>query len=290
MSDDEFPVQRFEEHRAHLLAVGYRMLGSASEADDAVQETWIRFARSDTAGVENLRGWLTTVISRVCLNMLRSRKTRREDPIEDHVPDAVSSPTDGGDPEREAVLSDSVGLAMLVVLDSLSPVERLAFVLHDMFAVPYENIAPIVDRTPEATRQLASRARRRVQGTSPVPDLSRQKIIVEAFLAAAREGRFEDLLEVLDPDITVRVDEAAVKTGFSGPRVDGAKAVAEIFLGKARAAIPVIIDGAVGAMWAPGGNPRSVLAFTIVDGRVAAIDVFNDPDNIGALDLVTFED
>lgn len=285
---DDFPVQRFEEHRDHLRAVAFRMLGSAAEADDAVQEAWMRFARADTAHVDNLRGWLTTVVSRVCLNLLRSRRTRREDVLDDDPPQAVA-PAPGDDPEAAAVMADSVGLALQVVLDSLNPAERLAFVLHDLFGVPFDRIAPILDRTPEAARQLASRARRRVRSGAPAPDVKRQKSVVDAFLAAAREGRFEDLLAVLDPDIVVVADEEAAATGFAGREVIGAEAVAALFNGKARRAVAVLVDGAAGAMWAPGGTPRSVLAFTVVGGRVAAIDIVNDPDAIAALDLADFD-
>ncbi|THV30889.1 sigma-70 family RNA polymerase sigma factor [Glycomyces paridis] len=279
----DFQVQRFEEHRDHLRAVAYRMLGSTGEADDALQETWIRFARTDTGEVENLRGWLTTVLSRVCLNLLRSRRTRREDALDADLPVAADPGPEGG-PEDRAVLTDAVGHALQVVLDSLNPPERIAFVLHDLFGVPFDRVAAVLDRTPEAARQLASRARRRVRGGA-VPDAPLQRAVVEAFLAAARDGRFEDLLEVLDPGITVVADEAAVATGFAGREVIGAKAVAAIFNGKARAAFPVLVDGAVGAMWAPGGTPRSVLAFTVAEGRVTAIAIVNDPDAIAALEL-----
>ncbi|MFB9661126.1 sigma-70 family RNA polymerase sigma factor [Glycomyces mayteni] len=285
MSDD-FLVQRFEEHRDHLRAVAFRMLGSSSEADDAVQETWMRFARTDTAEVENLRGWLTTVASRVCLNLLRTRRTRREDELDrDHDTAAFPGDVPAPDPEAQAVMADSVGLALQVVLDSLNPAERVAFVLHDLFGVPFDRIAPVLDRTPEATRQLASRARRRVRGGTPVPDVPLQRSVVEAFLAAARDGRFEDLLEVLDPDIKVVADAAAVATGFAGREVLGAKQVAAIFNGNARAAVPVLVDGYVGAMWAPGGTPRSVLACTVEHGRITAITIMNDPGTIAALDL-----
>ncbi|GAA1679360.1 sigma-70 family RNA polymerase sigma factor [Glycomyces endophyticus] len=280
---DDFPVQRFEEHRDHLRAVAFRMLGSAGEADDAVQEAWMRFARTDTADVENLRGWLTTVVSRVCLNLLRTRRTRREDELDE----AFQAPAATAGPEDQAVMADSVGLALQVVLDSLNPAERVAFVLHDLFDVPFDRIAPILDRTPEATRQLASRARRRVRAGDPVPDAPLQKTVVDAFLAAARDGRFEDLLEVLDPGILVVADDAAVATGFSGREVIGAARVAEIFNGQARDAIPVLVDGYVGAMWAPGGTPRSVLAFTVEDGRITAIAVMNDPTTLAALELTT---
>ena len=285
---DQFLVQRFEEHRDHLRAVAFRMLGSSGEADDAVQEAWIRFARTDTSEVENLLGWLTTVVSRICLNLLRSRRTRREDALDADLSLAAATSA-GGDPEADAVMADSVGLALEVVLDSLNPAERLAFVLHDLFGVPFDRIAPILDRTPESTRQLASRARRRVRSGERSPDVRRQKSVVDAFLAAAREGRFEDLLAVLDPDIVVVADEAAVATGFGGREVMGAKAVAELFNGQAVNAIPVVIDGYVGVMWAPGGNPRSVLAFTVAEGKVVGIDIMNDPDTIETLDLVTFD-
>lgn len=250
----------------------------------------MRFARTDTGDVRNLRAWLTTVTSRVCLTMLESRRSRREAPLDEHDQGAPAEPAEVADPEREAVMADSVGRAMLVVLDTLSPPERLAFVLHDMFAVPFDRIAPIVDRTPEAARQLASRARRRVRGAAPVPDAARQKEVVEAFLAAAREGRFEDLLEVLDPQITVRADEAAVETGFTTGEVTGAKAVAEIFLGRAAAAVPVLIDGDAGAMWAPGGRARSVISFTVEDGRVTGIDIAADPATIDRFELFAFDD
>ncbi|WP_112136765.1 sigma-70 family RNA polymerase sigma factor [Glycomyces dulcitolivorans] len=281
----DFAVQRFEDHRDHLRAVAFRMLGSSSEADDAVQEAWMRFARTDTADVENLRGWLTTVVSRVCLNLLRSRRTRREDELDE----AFQAPAAAESPEDQAVMADAVGLALQVVLDSLNPAERVAFVLHDLFGVPFERIAPVLDRTPEATRQLASRARRRVRGASPVPDVPLQKAVVEAFLAAARDGRFEDLLEVLDPDITVVADDAAVATGFAGREVIGAKEVAAIFNGQARAAVPVLVDGYIGAMWAPGGTPRSVLAVTVENGRITAIAIMNDPATLAALELTPIE-
>ncbi|THV32897.1 sigma-70 family RNA polymerase sigma factor [Glycomyces buryatensis] len=284
MSEDEFAVQRFEAHRAHLRAVAHRMLGTASEADDAVQETWIRFARTDTGDVANLRGWLTTVVSRVCLNLLETRKTRRETPIEFHGAGA----SEDADPEREAMLSDSVGLALLVVLDSLGPAERLAFVLHDLFGVPYERIGPIVERTPEAARQLASRARRRVRGTAPVPDLGRQREVVDAFLDASRNGDFERLLTVLDPEIVVRADDAAVKAGAER-EVSGVRAVAETFLGRARGAEVALVGDRIGALWSRGGKPRIAFRFTIVDGRVAAIDIVAEPDGLQALSPVVLE-
>ncbi|WP_205325531.1 sigma-70 family RNA polymerase sigma factor [Glycomyces sp. YM15] len=289
---DHDAVLRFEEHRAHLRAVAFRMLGSTGEADDAVQEAWMRFARTDTAAVENLRGWLTTVVSRICLNLLRSRRHRQEDALDADLP-LASAPGAGGDPESDAVMADSVGLALQVVIDALGPAERVAFVLHDMFGVPFDRIAPVLDRTTEATRQLASRARRRVrEGRDRAEadrDARQRRSVVEAFLAAAREGRFEDLLAVLDPDIVVVADEAAVATGFSGREVIGAASVAAIFNGKAKAAVPVLVDGLAGAMWAPGGKPRSVLAFAVVDGKVASIEAMNAPDTIASLELVPFD-
>src|SRR6202167_347834 len=234
MDDLADKTERFEEHRAHLRAVTYRMLGSLSEADDAVQEDWIRFDRTDTTDVENLRGWLTTVISRVALNILRSPRIRREDPLEPHMPDVILDRPGGTDPEHEALLADSVGVALLVVLDTLSAAERLAFVLHDIFAVPFDEIAPIVERSPEATRQLASRARRRMQGepTTPDVDVQRQREVVEAFLAAARDGDFDALLAVLDPDVVVRADQGAVPAGAA----DGAGASSAPVRGAAQVA------------------------------------------------------
>src|SRR5216110_1620913 len=228
MDQQEWLARQFEDHRPHLRAVAYRMLGSISEAEDAVQDAWLRLSRADTSEVENLRGWLTTIVARVALNMLRSRRTRREQPLDVHVPDPIIDPADGTNPEHEALLADSVGLALLVVLETLPPAERLAFVLHDMFAVPFEEIATIVGRSPTAARQLASRARRRVQGadTARDADIARQKEIVDAFLAAARQGDFEALLAVLDPDVVLRTDRAAAAAGASR-EVRGARAVAE---------------------------------------------------------------
>ncbi|MDA1359660.1 sigma-70 family RNA polymerase sigma factor [Glycomyces luteolus] len=290
---DHDAVQRFEEHRDHLRAVAFRMLGSSGEADDAVQEAWMRFARNDTADVENLRGWLTTVVSRICLNLLRSRRTRREDALDADLP-LAAAPSSGGDPESDAVMADSVGMALQVVIDALGPAERVAFVLHDLFGVPFDRIAPVLDRTTEATRQLASRARRRVregrERAEADRDARQQKTVVDAFLAAAREGRFEDLLAVLDPGIIVVADEDAVATGFAGREVVGAAAVAAIFNGQAKDAITVLVDGLAGAMWAPGGQARSVLAFTVVHGKIAAIDIMNDPKTIATLELAAFAD
>jgi RNA polymerase sigma-70 factor (ECF subfamily) len=276
---------RFEEHRSHLRAVAYRMLGSLSEADDAVQEAWIRLSRSDADAVRDLGAWLTTVVSRVSLNMLRSRKARREV----HVPDPIVDRADGPDPEHEALLADSVGLALLVVLETLSPAERLAFVLHDMFAVPFDEIARLVDRSPEATRQLASRARRRVRGERTVPDadLDTQREVVAAFLAAAREGDFEALLEILHPDVVLRAD-----LGPSGPpaarEVRGAAAVARRALTYSRLDLvqtPVLINGAVGHVTTRDGEPFAVGAFTIAGRRIVAIDILADPERLARLDL-----
>jgi RNA polymerase sigma-70 factor (ECF subfamily) len=258
------------------------MLGSAGEVDDAVQETWLRLSRSDTSAVENLGGWLTTVVARVCLDMLRARKSRREEPIGPHVPEPVAD-----DPhERDRELADSVGAALLVVLETLGPAERLAFVLHDMFAVPFEEIAAIVDRTPAAARQLASRARRRVQGTPPAPDadFSRQKQIVDAFLAASRGGDFEGLLAVLDPDVVFRADQAAQRLG-SLAEIRGAAAVAETFKGRAQAAKSALVDGALGVAVIFGGQLRIVLRVTVSGDRISAVEAVADADQIAAFEV-----
>jgi RNA polymerase sigma factor (sigma-70 family) len=291
LDDHDWLTERFEAHRSHLRAVAYRMLGSVSEADDAVQEAWLRLSRADTSGVENLGGWLTTVVSRVCLDMLRSRRSRREEPLEVPVPDSVASRADGVDPEHEALLADSVGLALLVVLDTLAPAERLAFVLHDMFAVPFDQIAPIVGRSPNAAKMLASRARRRVHeaGTVPDADRSRQRAVVDAFLAASRGGDFDALLALLDPEVVVRADRAAVDVG-AAREVRGAPAVAGTFSGRARFAQPALVDGAVGAVWAPGGRPRVAFGFTITDGKIVAIDILADPERLRELDLTVLGD
>jgi RNA polymerase sigma factor (sigma-70 family) len=287
MDEDDFLAERFEENRTHLRAVAYRMLGSLSEAEDAVQETWLRLSRSDTSGVENLGGWLTTVVARVCLDMLRSRKSRREESLGARVPEPIAGRADGADPEQEALLSDSVGLALLVVLETLTPAERLAFVLHDMFAVPFDEIAPIVGRSPDAARQLASRARRRVRGadTSNEPDHTRQREVVDAFLAAARDGDFDALVAVLDPDVVLRSDRAALPAGV--PReVHGAPAVARrALVGRARAARPALVDGAVGVVVAPRGRLLMVLDFKIRDGKIVEIDAVADPERLNQLDL-----
>jgi len=278
MSEEAWVTEQFEQHRTRLRAVAYRMLGSLSEADDAVQEAWLRLSRADTSGVDNLAAWLTTVVGRVCLDMLRSRTVRREESLDDR----VTEPAAGGiDPEQEVVLADSVGLALLVVLDTLTPAERLAFVLHDMFAVSFDEIAPIVGRTPAAARQLASRARRRVQtdATTPDADVARQREIVEAFLAAAREGEFAALLSLLDPDVVLRADSAAVALGAAS-EVRGSEAIAGFFSGRARAARPALIDGAPGLAVVAGGKTRIVLGFTIAGGRIIAIDAIADPEQI----------
>jgi RNA polymerase sigma-70 factor (ECF subfamily) len=286
MDEHGWLAERFEAHRSHLRAVAYRMLGSPSEADDAVQEAWLRLSRSGAAGVENLGGWLTTVVGRVCLDMLRSRTSRREEPLGVHGPEPTVDREDEVDPEHEALMADSVGSALLVVLDTLSPSERLAFVLHDMFGVPFEEIAPIVGRSPAAARQLASRGRRRIRGAAAAPqaDQARRREVVEAFLAASRGGDFEALLAVLDPDVVLRADGAAVRLGAS-KEVRGAPAVAETFSGRARAAQPVLVDGAPGLVWASGGRPRVVFGFTITDGRIVEIEMVADPERIGQLDL-----
>jgi RNA polymerase sigma-70 factor (ECF subfamily) len=289
MDEQEWLAERFEEQRPHLRAVAYRMLGSVSEADDAVQEAWLRLSLADTSDVANLGGWLTTVVARVSLNMLRSRRSRREEPLGVHMPEPIIDRLDGTDPEHEALLADSVGLALLVVLETLTPAERLAFVLHDMFAVPFDEIAPIVERSPEAARQLASRARRRVQGERTVPDadLDRQREVVEAFMAAARDGDFDALVAVLDPDVVVRADVGAVPAGASG-EVRGAEAVAAQALSYADAGLlvqPALINGVFGAVTTRRGRPVSVGAFTVRGGKIAAIDILADPARLRQLDL-----
>ena len=291
MGDDEFLAERFEEHRAHLRAVAYKMLGSLSEAEDAVQESWLRLSRTDTSEVENLRAWLTTVVARVSLNVLRSRRTRREEPLDVRVPDPVVSRDDGTQPEHEALLADSVGLALLVVLETLAPAERLAFVLHDMFGVPFDEIAGMVDRSPAAARQLASRARRRVQGAAPVPDadLAGQRKVVDAFFAAARDGDFDALVAVLDPDVVSRGD------GGPGASVvtRGAREVAARALTFARLSPfvrPALVNGAAGAVVAPRGEPFSVMGFTVVGGRIVEIDAITDPERLRELDLAVLDD
>jgi RNA polymerase sigma-70 factor, ECF subfamily len=291
--EQEWLANRFEENRGRLRAVAYRMLGSLSEADDAVQEAWLRLSRSDAGGVDNLGGWLTTVVARVCLDMLRSRRARREESLDAHVPDPIVSREDAVDPEHEALLADSVGLAMLVVLDQLTPAERLAFVLHDVFDVPFEEIAPIVNRSPAAARQLASRARRRVQEARAAPDvdLTRQREVVDAFLAAARGGDFDALVAMLDPDVVLRADGGAVSPGASRV-VRGPQAVARGALAFSRRAAPslvvqrALVNGAAGIVsWLPDGRPFSVLAFTVARGRIIEIDVLSDPERLRRLNL-----
>jgi RNA polymerase sigma factor (sigma-70 family) len=293
MDESEYLADRFEAHRTHLRAVAYRMLGSVSEADDAVQEAWLRLNRSDTSGVENLGGWLTTVVARVCLDMLRSRKSRREEPFGPHVPEPIVSREDGVDPEHEALLADSVGLALLVVLETLAPPERLAFVLHDMFGVPFDEIAPIVERSPTAARQLASRARRRVRGAAPSPDadLERQREVVDAFLAAARGGDLDALVAVLDPDVVLRVDRGAMPPGSRELR--GARAVAGQALTYGpqgiRFARRALVNGAPGFVVAPRGRPVALAGFTVANGKIVEIDVLADPARLRELDLTVLE-
>jgi RNA polymerase sigma factor (sigma-70 family) len=293
MNEQEWLAERFEENRAHLRTMAYRMLGSLSEADDAVQEAWLRLSRADAGGIENLGGWLTTVVARVSLNMLRSRKSRREEPLGPHVPEPIVDSEEGTDPEHEALLADSVGMALLVVLETLSPAERLAFVLHDMFAVPFDEIAPIVERSPAAARQLASRARRRVQG-APEPDVDRerQREVVDAFLAAAREGDFDALVAVLDPDVVLRAD-----TGAEGPgpsrEVRGAEAIATQAISYSRLGLvyrPALINGAAGMVAIRDGKPFSVMGCTVRDGRIVEIDILADPERLRELDLTVLEE
>ena len=295
MGELDWLAEQFEANRTRLRAVAYRMLGSLNEADDAVQESWLRLSRSETGGIENLSGWLTTVVARVCLNMLRSRKSRREEPFDAHVPDPIVSRADASDPEQAALLADSVGLALLVILETLAPDERLAFVLHDMFAVPFDEIAPIVGRSPDAARQLASRARRRVQGSVTVPDadLARQREVVDAFLAAARAGNFEALLAVLDPDIVLRADHGAVAPGT--PRViRGARVVAEgalTFSRLAEFARPALVNGAPGIISRRrDGRPQAILGFMVRNGKIVEIDILADPARLRQLDLPVLDD
>ena len=294
MDERDWLAERFEEHRTRLRAVAYRMLGSLTEADDAVQEAWLRLSRSDTGDVDDLGAWLTTVVGRVSLNMLRSRRTRREEPLGEHVPEPIVDRSDGTDPEHEALLADAVGLALLVVLETLTPAERLAFVLHDMFAVPFDEIAPIVDRSPAAARQLASRARRRVRRESTVPDadLDTQREIVQAFLAAARDGDFDALVALLDPDVVLRADIVPLPGGGL-QEVRGAAAVAGQALTYSRLGLvvqPALINGAAGAVSTRDGTPFSLGAFTIGGGKIVAIDIVADPDRLSRLDLTILDD
>ena len=334
---DEWLAERFEGQRAHLRAVAYRMLGSASEADDAVQEAWLRLNRVDGEEITNLGGWLTTVVGRVCLDMLRSRTSRREESLTDDGPEPVADPGASADPEREVILADAVGAALLVVLETLTPAERLAFVLHDLFAVPFDDIAPILGRSPAATRQLASRARRRVRPTGetvgngpaagaelddgavappahwrsvgdsapPDPrsaatfDAAGHRAIVDAFLAAARDGRFADLIALLASDVVLRADPVAVASARAGAahgaplfaaEIHGPSAVADIFSGRAQAARPALIDGTPGAVWAPGGRPRSAFRVTVVGDKIAAVEVIADPATLATLDIAILAD
>jgi RNA polymerase sigma-70 factor (ECF subfamily) len=291
MHDSELLADRFEAHRGQLRAVAYRMLGSLSEADDAVQEAWLKLSRTDADEVRNLGGWLTTVVGRVCLDMLRSRTSRREEPMDAFVPDPVVSPLARIDPEQEVLLADSVGLALLVVLETLEPAERLAFVLHDMFAVPFDDIAPVVGRSSAATRQLASRARRRVQGAAPEPerDVTRQKQVLDAFLAASRGGDFEALVSVLDPDVVLRADSGPLVGGAAASKVvRGAAAVARQALTFARFAASsrlVLVNGEVGVVATIDGQPLSVMGVTVADGKIVALHILADPERLARLDL-----
>ena len=277
-------ARRFEADRGRLQAVAYRMLGSFSEAEDAVQEAWLRLERSDAAAIDNLSGWLTTVVGRVCLDMLRARKTRREEPLGDHLPDPVVSY--GDDPEADALLADSVGLALLVVLETLSPAERLAFVLHDMFGVPFDEVATIVGRSRDATKMLASRARRRVQGAAPTPDadVTQQRRVVDAFLAAARGGDFDALLAVLDPDVVLRADTGGPLSVTTGAAAVAGRAM--MFARLAASARPVLVNGEPGVLAAtPDGRPMSIMAFTVAAGRIVEINSIADPERLARLDL-----
>lgn len=287
MAEQDFLGPQFEANRARLRAVAYRMLGSTAEADDAVQEAWLRLARSDAANVDNLGGWLTTVVARICLDMLRSRKIRHEEELGPEVADDVAAQDET---DREMMLADSVGLALLVVLDTLAPAERIAFVLHDMFDLSFEEIAPVVERSPAATRQLASRARRRVRGARATAnaDRARRNRIVEAFLAAARGGDFEALLTALDPDVVLRADRIAVQMG-SPPELRGAAAVANMFKGRAQAARPALVDGAPGVGVYFGGRLRIVLSLTFAGDRIAAIEAFADPENVRRFDVTRLD-
>jgi len=286
MSETDWLAARFEEHRGRLVAIAQRMLGSAGEADDAVQEVWIRLNRSDAEAIEHLGGWLTTVLSRVCLNLLQARRARPEVPVGAELPEPGLDSAGGSDPEEEALLAESIGLALLVVLDRLAPAERVAFVLHDVFAIPFEQIAPIVDRTPAAARKLASRARQRIQRTEPPdrPDRLRHAAVIDAFLAAARRGDFDALLAVLDPDIVVRADDEASALGAAREQ-HGAATVAE-FLRRAYGATPALVDGVPSAVWIPGGQLRVLFSFSIHDERIVRIDLVADPARLRQLDVV----
>jgi RNA polymerase sigma-70 factor, ECF subfamily len=301
MDESDWLAKRFQENRAHLRAVAYRMLGSPGEADDAVQEAWIRLSCSDANAVENLGGWLTTVIARVCLDMLRSRKARREESLGAHLPEPAAPARDAIDPERETLLADSVGPALLVVLETLAPAERVAFVLHDMFDLPFDEIATIVGRSEAATRQLASRARRRVQGAGRVADADRavDRQVVDAFLAASREGNFDALLAVLDPNVVLHADEVAVRVAAANKwrgapslssELSGARAVAEAFKGRARGAQRALVNGDAGAVYAVGGQPRAAFLFTVDGGKIVEIRLVMDPERLGEIDVEILRD
>jgi len=284
--DEKNLAEQFEADRAHLTRVAYRMLGSLAEAEDAVQESWLRLSRDGGEGVGNLSGWLTTVVARISLDMLRRRKSRREEPSDPHAPEPAAS---ASEPDRERELADSVGVALLVVLQALEPAERIAFVLHDMFDLPFDEIAPIVGRTTVATRQLASRARRRIQGVPKSEDVRAERKVVEAFLLAAREGNFEALLETLDPQVVMRGDEAAVKLG--GPRrMIGSHTVAKAFHGRAQAARFILIDGAPGILVAPNGHLLLVMAVSFRNGKIADIEAIADPDRLAGMNFTRVED
>jgi RNA polymerase sigma-70 factor (ECF subfamily) len=291
MDKHEWLAEQFETNRTHLQAVAYRMLGSLSEADDAVQESWLRLSRSDTSSVENLGGWLTTVVARICLDMLRSRSSRREESLEESAPESITRDEGGINPEQEALLADSVGLALLVVLNTLNPAERLAFVLHDIFAMSFDEIAPIVERSPTATRQLASRARRRVRGTATTPDadLTIQREVVDAFLAASRSGNFDALLTILDPDVVFRADRVAMAMNSSG-EARGALAVARLFSGRAQGARPALVNGAVGVVVASRGQLFLVLNLTIKSGKIVEINAVADPEYLRHVELAVLTD
>ena len=291
MHQHQWLAEQFEANRTHLQAVAYRMLGDLSEADDAVQEAWLHLSRSDRSSVKNLGGWLTTIVARICLDMLRARKSRREESLEASGPEPITRPESGTDPEHEALLADSVGLALLIVLDTLTPAERLAFVLHDIFAVPFDEIARVVERSETAARQLASRARRRVRGGARVQDVNRteQRAVVDAFLSAARAGNFDALLAVLDPKVVFRHDRTAVPVGASR-EVTGALSVAKQFAGRAQAARAVLVNGSVGVVVAPRGRLLLVLDLTITHGKIAEINVISDPARLQKLDLAVLDD
>jgi RNA polymerase sigma factor (sigma-70 family) len=292
MDDQQWLAERFEQHRRRLQAVAYRMLGSLTEADDAVQEAWLRLSRADASGVDNLGAWLTTIVARVSLNMLRARHSRPEEPLGPHLPEPVIDPAEGTSPEHEALLADAVGLALLVVLEALSPSERLAYVLHDMFDVPFDEIAPIVERSPQAARQLASRARRRVRSAAPPPDgdLAAQRAAVDAFLAASRNGDFDALISVLHPDVVYRADRGP---GLASEERRGASDVAGQAMAFSQAGLlitPVLINGAPGIVSSRDGQPFSLLAFTVTAGQITEIDILTDPDRLQQLDLSALDD